>query len=712
MAYIKKYSFPFATKFEEDAVLELWEDTTDATVYEFQGVSFQIQYIPSSDDPFEPIYATQLAVTLDVTDDTTGNTSAFIPNLVTLNDRKYLAKLFIGTTSVYTGWTLSDSVSLAFSTGRKELSFNCVDGLAMLKDITFSNGVPVDNNDRFTLLSFILSSLNGIGFPTGLNIISNVSYYAEGMLDRTDGGQYEPFAQTYVFGNSFINNSGSFETLYVILENILKSFGARIIQANNKWSIISINQLAQDSRYFTEYTSAGSVASYGVSTDEFSLQPYTGNTSDFYFIDNSQTKLFKKGYNNIISDNQIEYSGNYMFNGNLKFLDSLGFPLEFVKNTTGSGAVTILPNTNLDTNYVRLDAITSPSSAVFESSSSIFFPDKSRVKVSFEMNNWDLVGTIAAKLRITGSTLTNSYYYSKNKQWVIIVVPGPAIEYYEILNADISKDVPYQFSMTTTAMPANLSVNVGIEIINSYSNTITIGAIKVEMETLFNSVLIESKITNEEAYTLSVDFPLGVPVNMEGYNNYKGFLSDNIGVQLINWYRQETPTQIFDGLAQLVVNQYMNIYQKNIINIDCSLSSLNTSVGIVNGFLPIKIAYDNDPSSINVEDDFYTFGNTTIDIYSDRIQSTLLQINNVNVGGAIIRTTYNNGDAPPALPTVCNCYRLETLNPFLEYEYIDCQGNSIWNRIDYMQPIYVAASNTPEAPGGTVTLVSNSYCSI
>jgi hypothetical protein len=711
MAYIKKYSFPFATKFEEDAVLELWEDTTDATVYEFQGVSFQIQYIPSSDDPFEPIYATQLAVTIDVTDDTTGTTSAFIPNLVTLNDRKYLAKLIIGTTNVYTGWTLSDSVSLGFSTGRKELSFNCVDGLAMLKDITFSNGIPADNNDIYTLLSFILTSLNGIRLPTGLNIISNVSYYAEGMLDRTDGGQYEPFAQTYVFGNSFINSNGSYETLYVILENILKSFGARIIQANNKWSIISINQLAQDSRYFTEYTSAGSVASYGVSTDEFSLQPYTGNTSDFYFIDNSQTKLFKKGYNNIVSDNQIEYSGNYMFNGNLKFLDSFGFPLEFVKNTTGSGAVTILPNTNLDTNYVRLDTITSPSSASFTSFSNIFFPDKSRVKVSFEMNNWDLVGTIAAKLKITGSTLTNNYYYSKDKKWVIVAIPTP-IQYYEILNADISKDVPYQFSVTTTAMPANLSVNIGIEIDNSYSRTITIGAIKVEMVTLFNSVLIESKLSNEEAYTLSVDFPLGVPVNMEGYNNYKGFLSNSSLVQLSNWYRQETPTQIFDGLAQLVVRQYMNIYQKNIINIDCNLSSLNTSVGIVNGFLPIKIAYDNDPSSINVEDDFYTFGNTTIDIYSDRIQSTLLQINNTNVTGSEIRTVYNNGDAPPALPTVCNCYRLETLNPFLEYGYTDCEGNSVYNIIPYMAPIYVAASTVPEVLGGTATLVSNSYCSI
>lgn len=708
MAYIKKYSFPFATKFEQDSVLELWEDTADTTVYEFQGISFQIQYIPSSDNPFEPIYATQLAVTIDVTDDTTGNTSAFIPNLVTLNDKKYLAKLFIGANQVYTGWTLSDSVSLAFTTGRKELSFNCVDGLAMLKDITFSNGIPFDNNLINSLLSFILASLNGTGFS--LNIVSNVSYYAAGMNDRTDGGQYEPFAQTYAFGNSFIDNNGGFESLYVILENILKSFGARIIQANNKWNIVSINQLAQSSRYFTEYDSTGTVVDYGTDATKFEIQNYLGNTSDFYFIDNSQTKLLKKGYNNIISNNQIEYAGNYMYNGNLKYLDGTGFPLGFVQATTGSGVVTILANTNLSTNYVRLDTISSPSNAIFSSFSSILFPDKSRVKVSFEMNNWDLTGTIAAKLLITGSTLTTTYYYSKDKIWKVYTTPPN--DYYEILNAEISKEVPYQFSMTTTPMPAPLSVNVAIETNKTYSRSITIGAIKVEMETLFSEVSIESKLTNQEAYTLSVELPLGMPVNMTGYNNYKGFLCNSAGVQLNNWYRQEYPTQIFVGLAQLVVRQYMNIYQKNIINLDCNLSSLNTAEGIVNGATPIKIGSDNDPASINIQGDYYMFGNTTIDINADTIQSTLLQISNENVTGAEIKTIYNNGDGNPPPPTTCNCYRLETLNPYLEYSYIDCDGNSVWNLIPYMAPIYVAASTVPEVPGGSATLVSNSYCSI
>lgn len=154
MAYIKKYSFPFATKYELPAVLELWEDTNDATVYEFTGIYFDIQYIPSSDDPFEPIYATQLGVTIDVTDEATGYTSEFIPDLTTLNDRKYLAKLFIDGNIQFIGWTLSDAVNISFSTGRKELSFNCVDGLVFLKDIKFSVGEAFDVNQITSVLTF------------------------------------------------------------------------------------------------------------------------------------------------------------------------------------------------------------------------------------------------------------------------------------------------------------------------------------------------------------------------------------------------------------------------------------------------------------------------------------------------------------------------------------------------------------------------------
>ena len=84
MAYQNKYKSTFATKSGKTAYLYLQEDSYAGSLIEYQGVSINLQYIPNSDDPFEPIYASQLGVVLDVTDNL-----ANIPDFTTLNDRKY-----------------------------------------------------------------------------------------------------------------------------------------------------------------------------------------------------------------------------------------------------------------------------------------------------------------------------------------------------------------------------------------------------------------------------------------------------------------------------------------------------------------------------------------------------------------------------------------------------------------------------------------------
>ena len=44
-----------------------------------------------------------------------------MPNFTTLNDRKYLVKLYNGSNLEWQGWALSDSVNLSYTTGRKEI---------------------------------------------------------------------------------------------------------------------------------------------------------------------------------------------------------------------------------------------------------------------------------------------------------------------------------------------------------------------------------------------------------------------------------------------------------------------------------------------------------------------------------------------------------------------------------------------------------------
>lgn len=711
MAYIKKYSFPFATKFEQDAVIELWEDTTDTTVYEFQGISFQIQYIPSSDDPFEAIYATQLAIVLDVTDDATGNTSAFIPNLITLNDKKYQAKLIIDGANIYTGWTLSDSVSLSFSTGRKELSFNCVDGLAMLKDIEFSNGVLFNNNNPTSLITFISGCLSQIGFPSGLDIVTSVTYFAQGMNDKSDGLQYEPFAQTYIFANSFIKSDGSIESCYVVLDEILKSFGARIIQSKNKWQIYSINQFAQNTRYEVDYNSSGVNTSAGTNALKVEIQPYVANTSNLYFINNSQTKLLKKGYNNIISNNDIVYPSNLMFNGSLKYLTA-GFPTGWVAQVTGSGVVTVEDYTFLAGNAFQLRAEITTGTAAVLSTSLIYIANKDEIKLSFTVNFWNFTTTSAAKLILIISSPTQDYYLNNTSNWIPLSVSP---NYYEIPESEFPADAleaPKDYSFTAPPVPFGGQLQFGIQVTNTVGINLLVSNFKLSATSLFKNVYIKSALTDSDAYTLEINSPLGVASNVADYYNYKGYLMLADGSPALNWYRYEYPIETFRGLAQLLVRQYMNIYQKNIINLDCDLSSMNTNQGLLNGVLPIKIGTDTDPASINIEDKFYMFGNTTIDLYADTIQSTLLQINNVNVEGATIVTTYDNAQEGEPLPTDCFCYEVYGTENAASFTYTDCNGIDNFMYIALNEGMYIAALSMPSCSGCTATLVSSSFCSI
>ena len=298
MAYYNKYKFTFATRANKTAYLYLQESLGSApTVIEYQGVDINLQYLPNSDDPFEPIFASQLGVTIDITDDLVN-----MPNLVTLNDRKYFAQLYLDATLEWCGWVLSDSVSIGFSTGRRQMSFNAIDGLGMLKDIDlpelFTNSINSKNN----LLYFMRLCFNVLDFqPTNSNIVIVCSYFSTGMSNRGVQSYNEPFIQTYLPYRTFLENPSTYKNCLEILSNIAKTFGCRIFQAGGKWWVVAINEFANTTNWYTEYNSSGTVVASGSNLNTLStIQAYTGNTSDLYFINNSQVKLLKKGFNKVV----------------------------------------------------------------------------------------------------------------------------------------------------------------------------------------------------------------------------------------------------------------------------------------------------------------------------------------------------------------------------------------------------------------------------
>ena len=114
MAYGQKYSVLFATRANKDVELKIWQDSYVGAIIDLQGVDVNLQYIPSSDDPYEPIIASQLGVTIDFTDDLSD-----IINFTNINDRFTYVEMYVNSVIEWVGFVINDDVQISYSTTKR-----------------------------------------------------------------------------------------------------------------------------------------------------------------------------------------------------------------------------------------------------------------------------------------------------------------------------------------------------------------------------------------------------------------------------------------------------------------------------------------------------------------------------------------------------------------------------------------------------------------
>jgi hypothetical protein len=654
MAYVNKYKITMATKSGSISILYMLEDGYAGALIEYPATTIQLQYIPRSDDIFEPIYTSQLSVAIDVTDDINN-----MPNLTTLNDRKYLCKLYYSSNLEWTGWALSDSVEFSFTTGRKELSFNAIDGLGMLEKIKF----PLANNyvlSNFnTCFYFLLNSLNAISFPTNLNIITGISYYADGMYNRSSLTWADPLTQSYLNFATFINNDAVVENCLSILTKIVKSFGARLFQAQGKWYIVSVSQFAQESYWFTEYDNAGYVINSGQKSFNGLINGYTNNTTGLFFVDNTQVKLLRKGYNKVQFDKNIEYPSNYLTNWDLKqteFYGGLFHAYGWNENANGGLIfVASYPSKLSNDYYIDITNVVPPYDASVKPN---YFPKiayNEVIHISFNSSVVEVGAYVPDAffiLKIHLQTPSGFYSIDNNKEWEF----GGTSYYYE----------PYEVDTVLTELnlslpPSPASGTIYFEYILAkpdsayWKSTVianTVNNFLFTIEPAFVSYQCVGSLSNSNEYVFNAELEIGFNDTYNGYYSYKGFLADVNGLNLKNWYRYEYLSDKYRSLSQLVIRQYSNNLNKNVINIDSSFMGMNTLNGRFSGAMRIK-ASDTDPAQISVANKQYIVGNTTIDLYNDTIRCTLLDINNANVD-ANIYEIISSTSTPPFVPSVAH----------------------------------------------------------
>jgi hypothetical protein len=629
MAYGQKYSVLFATRANKDVELKIWQDSYVGAILDLQGVDVSLQYIPSSDDPYEPIIASQLAVTIDFTDDLSD-----IINFTNINDRFTYVEMYVNSIIEWVGFVINDDVQISYSTGRKIATFNATDGLGMLKDVKFvSENQNFGVNDIILLKDIFRACFNSIGFKNNRNYITMCSYYSVGMYTRATYSYADPFDQACLNYRSLLEDEYNYTNCLDIISNIAKSFGCRIFQAKAKWWIVSINEFATINAYYSEYAPTGLRVNNGdgniINTSSI-IQPYVGNTSGLYFIDNSQLKIIKKGFFKIIAEGNVEIAENYISNGNLQ--DNNGTDATFwTRTVTGDGACVLMQSVSLDSYYFQLTTVpggpagTAEVKVVAGANPYVTSGDSLQLNVIIGAASTNIpVGFIEIKID-TGSTI---YYLDDNAKWQ---TSANAYTVYNPKTTGPSED--FVLDLKTEIFPGNGTLSFRYYISEGI-NILTLANFVLKIKSSISAYNLTATLVDNKQYTKTIELPYGSTGSQSNYPSAKGalvLLDKSIAAA---WYRYLIdPPSEFYTLSELVVQQYMNTYGLNIINVDCNLSEFytsNTNHRTLNASKLI-FATDTDPASINISSKSFMLGNATISYPSNTASATLLQISNTEI---------------------------------------------------------------------------------
>ncbi len=96
-------------------------------------------------------------------------------------------------------------------------------------------------------------------YPLDYDIVSGVSFYADGMDNRIDDPAADTLGQSYINYATFINDNQQATNCLDVLTKIVRSVGSRLFQAKGNFYIVPLTQFAQDSYYVTIYNSDGTL---------------------------------------------------------------------------------------------------------------------------------------------------------------------------------------------------------------------------------------------------------------------------------------------------------------------------------------------------------------------------------------------------------------------------------------------------------------------
>ena len=646
--------------------------------------AFQKSFIASSDEVTEPFLASTLQVNLLQTD------PYDLPDTQTFDDRKYYAELVEGANKIYKGFLINDSISLPFTTGNHYINLSFTDGVGLLKNIEF---IPdsYDTNASMSLLDIVLGSIKAMEYD-GTNYVNiATSIFASGMDDRGDGTQYEPLSQSYLPIRDLLKTDGTYISCYDALELVLRAFQAQLLQSNGEWWFVSQYERDSSTLYYTQYDTEGNLISSGNKSNSVTIN------NDPYFIDNSQNKILRKGFNKVTLTNPNQYAVNMLSNPNLIIGDGTQADYWTIDNPTytnyilGGGILPIFRTDMVGVSPIVVSGVTSDTNFNVNTGDTITFG------MFMTGGGGPLTTAPDAAVTIIVDDGTDLYYWATNADgenaWAKNV--GGDLIYYQIPPQSTLNGTTV--NITTTGCPVSGEVSLGVWVKAGLTNTLaefgqfsatvqsyfgqyktisSLGAVGTlggstillassygfvpgrKLKLIVRDMLIENAIyvdlvsqigliltispapnTGYTVFIVTQDFQYEseteIKIGTAGISrSLSGVLTDSVGNVWVGWYRYGV-TEAYGSLFDLLNIIYANQLAYNQINIEGTVYGLSEDIN--------SYTFADSTNGYNITDKRYVLGNTTTDYIGNTVQATFLEVNATNVTVA----RYNVYDSKP-----------------------------------------------------------------
>ena len=266
----------------------------DALEIQAQQNPIQINYQNTSSDKLEPIIGSEATLNLIATEDFQ------LEDLYTENEREFLVEIFRNGSLIWSGFIIPDGCQEAFTFAPYPISVNAVDGLGLLKNLSY-----VQNDGNFYLgkqsfIEVIEACLVRLDAPS-LVLNTCVNIYETSM---TQGDSYDPLALSYVNAERYLKDDQYTPmNCEEVLKSILEEWTAVMIQSGGEWYIYRPTELAlSGALVFRKYLDGQMV--YDQPTFTSALNATLGGESEgvvlspYFHINTDQMKMIDRPYKN------------------------------------------------------------------------------------------------------------------------------------------------------------------------------------------------------------------------------------------------------------------------------------------------------------------------------------------------------------------------------------------------------------------------------